>query len=368
MMNLTLVGYGTALPEHSITMEESVQSVKDYFAEDEQQARKLDILYRMTRVKRRHSVLLDGPEGTEERMSFFPRPDGSDCRGPTVQERMARYEHEALPLARRAALKALAQSGLAPAAVTHLITVSCSGFAAPGVDVGLIRDLGLRQTTERAHIGFMGCHGAMNGLRVARAFVESNPDAVVLLCAVELCSLHYQYGWDPDLIVANALFADGAAALVCTATDGAAEDAHHSAWRARDTGSCLVPDSEDAMTWRIGDHGFIMSLSARVPQLIATHLRGWIEAWLCDNGLALTDVRTWAVHPGGPRILGSVARALDLTRDDLGVSYEVLAECGNMSSPTILFILTRLRECDAARPCVALGFGPGLSAEATLWV
>jgi predicted naringenin-chalcone synthase len=122
------------------------------------------------------------------------------------------------------------------------------------------------------------------------------------------------------------------------------------------------------MTWRIGDHGFRMTLSARVPDLIEAHLTGWVVAWLAEQGLALGDVRSWAVHPGGPRILSSVERALGLERASSQVSREVLAECGNMSSATILFILDRFKRLEAPRPCVALAFGPGLVVEALLLV
>src|SRR5690606_38953670 len=131
---------------------------------------------------------------------------------------------------------------------------------------------------------------------------------------------------------------------------------------------CLIPDSEDAMTWRIGNHGFEMSLSSQVPSLITGHLRAWVVDWLRDHNLALDDIKTWAVHPGGPRILSSVAKALDLPKDALAVSQETLRTHGNMSSPTILFIVRRLREESAPLPCVALGFGPGLMAEATLFI
>jgi predicted naringenin-chalcone synthase len=121
------------------------------------------------------------------------------------------------------------------------------------------------------------------------------------------------------------------------------------------------------MTWNIGDHGFTMTLSPRVPDLIAAHLRPWLEQWLGQHGLGLERVASWAVHPGGPRILSAVEKALGLPREATAVSREVLAACGNMSSPTVLFILDRLRERSAPRPCVALGFGPGLVAEAMLF-
>jgi predicted naringenin-chalcone synthase len=209
----------------------------------------------------------------------------------------------------------------------------------------------------------MGCHGALNGLRVARGFAASDAGACILLCAVELCGLHYHYQWDPQKMVANALFADGAAALI-----GVPEpSAPTGAWRVAASGACVFDDSEDAMTWTIGDYNFEMSLSKRVPGLIARHLPPWLASWLGHHDLKIEQIASWAVHPGGPRILAAVEASLGLGNEALADSKAVLAECGNMSSPTLLFILDRLRKRDAPRPCVALGFGPGLAAEAVLF-
>jgi predicted naringenin-chalcone synthase len=363
-MRFTILGQGTAVPEHFIERQHSIALAADNFCETERERKLVPALYRMAGVKKRHSTILrsssNGAAGPEFDL-LYP-PANREDRGPAVSARMKIYEDKAHPLANQAAVTALENSGVSPADITHLVTVSCSGFFAPGVDVKLIKSLGLSPTVERAHVGFMGCQGALNGLRVARGFAAQQPDAKVMLCAVELCSLHYNYGWDPDRIVANALFADGAAAIV-----GAVTDAERS-WQVKDTGACLVPDSEDAMTWRIGDNGFEMSLSAAVPGLIEKQLRPWIESWLAKNDFALSDIQSWGVHPGGPRILNSVATALELPKGALDVSKSILQEYGNMSSPTILFILERLRQADAPRPCVTLAFGPGLMAEATLYV
>lgn len=363
-MHLTILGQGTALPEHAIDMEEALQYAEAFAAGSEDEVRRLRLVYRKCGVDRRHITLLDGPAGTGERQGFFQLPNGHRRHGPRIGARMRRYERDALPLATRASEEALAQSELDPSAITHLVTVSCSGFAAPGVDIGLIKGLGLSQRVERTHVGFMGCHGALNGLRVARAICESNPDARVLLCAVELCSLHYAVKGEPDQLVANALFADGAAALVAAPDLG--KDGFD--WRVSGTASCLIPDSGEDMSWRIGDHGFVMTLSRRVPGLIRCHLPAFVDSWLAEHGLKTPDIRSWAVHPGGPRILDGVAEALDLPGGALDVSRQVLRECGNMSSPTLLFILRRLRDQQAPRPCVALGFGPGLMAEAALFI
>jgi predicted naringenin-chalcone synthase len=192
--------------------------------------------------------------------------------------------------------------------------------------------------------------------------VEADADAVVLLCSVELCSLHLYYGWDPEKVVANALFADGAAALVATARPAHPEPGLH----LLATGSTVIPDTADLMHWQIGDHGFEMGLSPRVPEAVAGQLRPWLERWLQPRGHRLADIASWAVHPGGPRILQVCGAALGLEPHQLAVSQAVLQEHGNMSSATVLFILDRLRRAAAPGPCLGLAFGPGLCAEVAL--
>jgi predicted naringenin-chalcone synthase len=367
-MSLAIRGLGTAVPANAMDQTVALAVAERICCRTDEQASVLPSLYRQTGIDTRHVVFAerivhDVLNGTTESQSvFLPRAEDDD-RGPSTYQRMRRYVEEARPLARHAAGQALEQSGVGPDEITHLVTVSCTGFSAPGVDCGLIHDLRLAPTVQRVQVGFMGCHGAVNGLRVAQAFTDSQAEARVLLCALELCSLHYFYGWDPKKLVANSLFADGAAALVGT-NDASGEPG---TWRATATSSCLFPQTAYAMTWDIGDHGFEMSLSTRVPGLIAGHLRPWLESWLGRHGLDVASVGSWAVHPGGPRILSAVEECLELPPEALAVSREVLGEFGNMSSPTLLFILERLRRRRAPRPCIALGFGPGLVVEAALF-
>ena len=367
-MSFVILGLGTAQPPTSVTQAESIGVARSLCCRTEEHATWLPGVYSGAGVARRHlafdSVLIDDIlNGTRHSASMFLPSGAADDLGPTTGQRMRHYAEHAVPLALQAAGQALKRSGLAPGEITHLVTVSCTGFGAPGVDVRLVRGLQLAPTVQRTHVGFMGCHGALNGLRVAKAFTAAEAGARVLLCAVELCGLHYYYGWDAQKMVANALFADGAAAVVGAPEAAAPADG----WRLAASGSCLLPDSENAMTWPVGDHGFEMTLSKQVPALIARHLRPWLEAWLDRQGVALAAVGSWAVHPGGPRIVGAVEEALGLPREATAESRQVLAECGNMSSPTLLFILDRLRRRPAPRPCVALGFGPGLNAEVALF-
>jgi predicted naringenin-chalcone synthase len=367
LMSLAILSIGTALPATVVSQRDASAVARSLCCRTAEHQTWLPAMYEQTGIHTRHlalgaDVIDDLKHGTRHSGSvFLPSGAPDDC-GPTTGQRMEHYARLAPPLALEAARAAVARSGVAAAELTHLVTVSCTGFVAPGVDVALMRGLGLAATVQRTHVGYMGCHGALNGLRVARAFAGAEDGARVLLCAVELCSLHYHYGWNPSKMIANALFADGAAAVVGVP----AAAAQAATWTVEATGSCLVPDTAAVMTWTIHDHGFEMTLAKQVPALIAKHVRPWLQDWLGRQDVRLEDVATWAVHPGGPRILSAVEEGLCLPRDALAASRAVLAECGNMSSPTLLFILERLRRARAGRPCVLLGFGPGLVAEAAL--
>ncbi len=392
-MSFHILGLGTAVPRHSIEQQSAMEAAKHFSTQTDEQRRILPVLYRRSGVKRRHSVLLESNrEAADNRVlpihpgssenpsaaeytpvislsdesltqSFYRPAKTSEDGGPTTAERMQRYERHAGDLATQAARNALNAAGVEPARITHLVTVSCTGFAAPGVDLELIRGLELTPSTARTHLGFMGCHGAINGLRVARAFAESHPQARVLMLAVELCSLHHQYGWQPDRIVANALFADGSAAIVGGRVSA---ESPSSRWQMTANGSLVLPDSQDAMSWRIGDHGFNMTLSATVPDVIRQSLKSWLAEWLASHNRSLDDIECWAIHPGGPRILTACGEALDLSPEQIKPSRDILARYGNMSSPTVLFILEELTRIGARGPCVALAFGPGLTIEAML--
>jgi predicted naringenin-chalcone synthase len=357
-MSLFIAGIGTAVPRHRIDQADAAELARRYSCTTAAQERLTLTLYRWSGVETRHGVILNASEGDlDSRQSFY------NTTAPQTRARMQQYEAAAGSLALAAARAALVDAAIAPGRVTHLVTVSCSGFYAPGFDIALCKQLPLRSDVSRTHIGFMGCQAALNGLRVARAFLDADPSACVLVCALELCSLHHRYAADADQIVANSLFADGAAALV-----GVARDATRSApYRLIAAGSTLVENTEDAMSWRIGDHGFEMTLSQHVPELIAQNLRPWLDHWLAQHSLNIASVGSWAVHPGGPRILSAVGEAAGLDRAALATSYQVLASHGNMSSPTVLFILDQLRRDAAPSPCVALAFGPGLTVEAAIF-
>jgi len=303
------------------------------------------------------------PEADEARDAaarVFVDVDGA-VLSPSTGVRNAVYRREAPGLFAAAAADALARAGMTAAEVTHVVTVSCTGFFAPGPDFRLVRDLGIPVTVERTHLGFMGCSAALPALRTAGHICAAQPEAVVLVVCAELCSLHLRASSDPDQIVAAAVFADGAAAAVVSATPGRTAgprlelDAFSTA---------ITDDGESAMDWTIGDEGFRMVLTADVPRIVGREIRDAVRPTIGDTAPDAVDA--WAIHPGGRSVLDRVQSGLGLSDDAMSASREVLRAHGNMSSATVMFILQRLLADDAladGATIVALGFGPGLTVE-----
>lgn len=275
----------------------------------------------------------------------------------TTGARMERYLVEALPLGKEAVGAALADAGLDASDVGLFAVASCTGYATPGVDILLARDLGMGQDVQRLVVGHMGCYAALPGLGAVADFVRARGKPAVLLC-LELTSLHVQpaaVDRAVDQVVAHALFADAAAAVVVTPSGAGLE--------VLDVAARTDATTSDHMTWDVTDLGFRMGLSPRVPDVLARHAAPVVSGLLAGQGLRVPDVAGWAVHPGGPRILDVVAAELELPDGALGASYDVLRGFGNCSSATVLLVLERLR---AERSVVAMAFGPGLTLYAAL--
>lgn len=271
---------------------------------------------------------------------------------PSTAARMSVYEREATQLAAEAVRR------LDPGAITHIVVASCTGFTAPGLDQRLIEMLQLGPSLHRTLVGFMGCYATVPALRLAYQAVLADPAARVLVVSLELCTLHLQETQDLETVLSFLIFGDGAAALLVTAeTEGLAMHGFH---------ATTIPDTQDLITWRIGDQGFDMHLSGKVPTAIAGALR--LEAERNDGAGILAgqdpaDIALWAVHAGGRTVLDAVEQSLGLPPEALGHSRAVLNEIGNVSSATIGFVLARMLADKVTGPGLAMAFGPGLCAE-----
>lgn len=329
--------------------------------------RMLAALCRESGIERRYGCnphYLEPP--TESRFA----PGVSEERSPSTAERMAIYEREAAPLGGQAAQAAIADyaqsCGLPPGAVaqriTHLVAVSCTGFFAPGLDFMIAKQVGLRATVERTLIGFMGCSALFNALRVADPIVRAWPQALVLVVSVELCSLHSQPNPQRDHLIGSSIFADGASACL-VGLPGDVNEFGGDCFGLDGFHTRMKPETEEEMAWRVGDHGFDLRLSPRVPEHLGEAAPAALAALFGTARPAF-----WAIHPGGRSIVDRLAEVFGLDEDAVMPSRSVLAAVGNLSSATILFVLAEMRRRlrgQARRPQqgVAMAFGPGLVLE-----
>jgi predicted naringenin-chalcone synthase len=267
---------------------------------------------------------------------------------------MRKFEACAPDLAVAAAEKLLA--GEDRSRITHVVVTSCTGFAAPGIDLALVERCGLPTTVERTMVGFMGCYAAINALKLARHIVRSQPQARVLALNLELCTLHLHETDDLEEMLSFLLFADGCAAALVSADPTGAEI---KSFRAK-----LVPGTKELIRWNIRDQGFDMVLSGGVPGAIRTALTEAREEILGGAN----DIELWAVHPGGRTVLDAVEQAFGLPAEALSASRSVLNDYGNMSSGTVMFVLDRImRAGKPGQNGCAMSFGPGLVAETMMF-
>lgn len=324
-------------------------------------------IYQQSGIETRHTVIEDYL--SEDPNSFFYRCFHPETN-PKTGERNQRYEQAAKELFLKTAQKLLDQQQAHKLGeITHVITVSCTGFFAPGPDYEIVKSLGLPSTTQRFHVGFMGCYAAFPALRMAHAFCSEDPNAVVLIVATELCSLHFSPKTDPDTLIAGSVFSDGSAGVLVSAKPPKTK-----AFELKGFANDLAYEGERDMAWTIGDTGFDMTLSSYVPDIIKQNLSSITNRLFSTFNLEQADIQDWAIHPGGRAILDKVEQNLSLESSQLQASRTVLQHYGNMSSATILFVLKELLDADwdlkqAQEPsplALAMAFGPGLSIESAL--
>lgn len=355
---------GTAVPEYSADQTTIARWMASSFEDRPAMQRLIRSCYAHSGIEKRHGC---APEYLLPPNESPFAPGLSRTLTPTTAERMAIYRRESAPLADRAAreaLRSLASSRSTPieaqlATITHLIVVSCTGFFAPGLDFVLAERLGLSPSVQRTVIGFMGCSAAFNGLRAASQIVAGDPSACVLVVAVELCSLHIQAGERRDDLVSASLFADGSAAAVV----GIPQQGDHCYYRLDRFHTGRKANTEDEMVWEIGDHGFTLRLSPKIPD----HL-GDVAPTQVDAVMAGERPVFWSIHPGGRAIVDKLQEIFSIPDESMASTRAILANYGNLSSATILFVLAEQRRrlvaaCTPDSTGVAMAFGPGLTIE-----
>lgn len=355
MVSAVLTGSGSAVP--APMPQQALWD--DFFAEHYDHSRLAERIWRSSGVQRRHGVV---------------DPREEDVSGWSTGARMRRFIAEAMPLGKEALNGCMASAGLGPEDIDLLTVVSCTGYATPGLDILLARDLDMSADVQRLHIGHMGCYAAIPALASAADAAVARGKTSLLLC-LELPSLHVQPAVsaeqrsggdrlreDTEQMVAHALFSDAAAA-VAIRPDGPAGLEFVDVVARTDAANAPL------MTWDVTDLGFRMGLSPRVPIVLADHVADVVGSLLARHGLKVGDVGGWAIHPGGPRIVDVVADRLGLDDAAVAGSRAVLRDYGNCSSATVLLILRNLLQGDAVesgRPVVTLAFGPGLTLYAGL--
>ena len=358
-----ITAIGTANPNNKFSQDTLASFMIRAMQLDQHDSRVLKTIFKASGISTRHSVLDD--YGCENNFSFYPNtPDFEPF--PSTEKRLQVFRENALRLSVSAVENALERfPSFDKKNITHLIVVCCTGMYAPGLDIDIVNSIGLQSTVQRTCITFMGCYAAFNAIKAADAFCKADENAKVLVVCTELCSLHFQKSPTEDNLLANALFADGAAALLM---EGKTEsklslvpEAFH---------SDLQPNGEQDMAWTVGDAGFEMKLSTYVPDIIKDGIRKLTSSLLHKINKKLTDIKHFAIHPGGKKILAAIEEELGLTKENNLPAYQVLKNFGNMSSPTVLFVLKEifyaLSSADDNEHVLSVAFGPGLTLESMM--
>ncbi len=326
------------------------------YAANEVDSRKMRFLYQQSGIRQRYSVISDYSKAAQD-WKFYPQTENLEPF-PSLEQRMAVFNKQA-PLLSVDAIRDCLHHFHDKIRITHLITVSCTGMSAPGLDLQVMELMDLDKDIFRTSVNFMGCYAAIHALKMADAFCKADPEAQVMIVCTELCTLHFQRENTMDNIASSLLFGDGsAAALVCgSATDlpGLTIDHFYSE---------VIPKGKRDMAWELSSSGFLMTLSGYIPELIQEDFAAIVDRCMLRDGHSSEAVSHWCIHPGGKRILEAIHKSLALKNGELQSSYDVLNEYGNLSSATIFFVLKQIMQKKEKIPKLfSAAFGPGLTVE-----
>jgi len=350
----TIVSIGTAVPAYCHRQTDILQFMQNVYGLNEAEKRKLRFMYSQSGIEQRYSVLSDYSRPASEWKFYAPTENLEPF--PTLEQRMAVFNKQA-PLLSIDAIRNCLNGVAQDKDITHLITVSCTGMSAPGLDLQVLELMDAGKNIVRTSVNFMGCYAAIHALKMADAFCRNDKGAKVLIVCAELCTLHFQREHTLDNIMSSLLFADGAAAVLVSGDDNS------KGLRIQNFYSEVVPKGKRDMAWELSSTGFLMQLSGYVPDLIEEDFDAVVNSSLQMCGWQKSDVTDWCIHPGGKRILEAVQQSVGLQKEQLLPSYSVLRQHGNMSSATVLFVLKELLHLKGKRAVFGAAFGPGLTIE-----
>jgi predicted naringenin-chalcone synthase len=354
-----IISIATGVPGYRHQQADILQFMAQAYQQDETENRKLKFLYNHAGIQTRHSVVPDYSLAETER-KFFPA--NKELKPfPALEKRMQWFNTHAAPLCVDTISKCIA-GNILPQQITHLITVSCTGMSAPGLDLDIMEAMNLPKNIYRTSVNFMGCYAAVHALKMAHGIIAATPAANVIIVCLEFCTLHFQKEYTIDNITASLLFADGCAAMLVK-HDAAPEKG----LVLNNFYSEVSFKGKKDMAWELSSTGFLMTLTGYVSDLVEADFENLVTSALMNSQLTKQDVTNWCIHPGGKKILEAIERSLGIEKAALQKSYDVLNDYGNMSSPTIVFVLKKhLDELIALnQPATIFGaaFGPGLTME-----
>lgn len=350
-----LISIGTATPAHKHNQKDILQFMQHVYALDAVENRKLKFLYNLSGIEKRYSVVPDYSHAMAE-WKFYPHSENLEPF-PNLETRMQWYDKYAAALSVDA-IRNCVEDRIHTNEITHLITVSCTGMSAPGLDLQVMELLDLPKHIYRTSINFMGCYAAIHGLKMADAICKTESAARVMVVCTELCTLHFQKEPTPDNIASTLLFADGSAAALITS-----DSFKQKGLQLKSFYSEVVPKGKRDMAWELSSTGFLMTLSGYIPDLIEEDFEPLVKRALQHAGISKEEINQWCIHPGGKRIVDAIQKSLQLPASLFEKSYEVLNQFGNMSSPTILFVLKEFLKEQGRGITFGAAFGPGLTME-----
>lgn len=362
-----IISIGTAVPAFRHEQSQILQFMQAVYAFNEVEKRKLKFLYSQSGIQTRYSAIPDYSKSITD-WKFYPQSENLQPF-PSLEKRMSWYHKHAAPIAVDS-IRNCAQDIIDPKDITHLITVSCTGMSAPGLDLQVMELMDLPRTIYRTSVNFMGCYAAIHALKIADDICKASASAKVMVVCTELCTLHFQKEATIDNIASSLLFGDGSAALLITSDDHPMKGMHIDHFYSE-----VIPKGKKDMSWEISSNGFLMTLSGYIPELIEEDFEPLVQRAISGTGLAVENIDHWCIHPGGKRILEAVQKSVGLKNGALRHSYDVMRDYGNMSSPTIVFVLKQimqqLRDEDQNEKddthnnssIFAAAFGPGLTME-----